>query len=57
MSRFFLLHLLCYLPTGQKYAMADKFGVKTVNVKWVYDSVEKGWCQDHSKYPVKVPCE
>ena len=33
--------------------MANKFGVKVVNIDWVYKSVEKGSCQDHAKYPVK----
>ncbi|CAK8679700.1 unnamed protein product [Clavelina lepadiformis] len=51
----FTTHLVVHKPEGQKYAMASKFGVKVVNVDWVYKSVEKGSCQDHSKFPVKVP--
>nr|CAB3267172.1 DNA topoisomerase 2-binding protein 1-like [Phallusia mammillata] len=48
-------HLIVHKPEGQKFAMASKFGVKAVNVKWVYDSVEKGSCQNHAKYTVTAP--
>uniref|UniRef100_H2Z8T6 BRCT domain-containing protein n=1 Tax=Ciona savignyi TaxID=51511 RepID=H2Z8T6_CIOSA len=47
-------HLVVHKPEGQKYAMAKKFGVKVVNVNWVYQSVEKEWCQDHTKFPVDM---
>ena len=43
--------------SGQKYMMASKFGAKIVNVDWVYKSVEKGSCQDHTKYPVATSCK
>nr|XP_039271053.1 DNA topoisomerase 2-binding protein 1-like [Styela clava] len=47
-------HLIVNKPEGQKYAMASGFGVKVVNINWIYDSVEKGSCQDNTKYPVKL---
>ena len=42
-----------FLNAGQKYEMAGKFGVKVVSKRWFVDSINKKFCQDHNKYPVK----
>lgn len=50
----FTTHLIVNKPEGQKYKMAQKFGVKVVNIDWLHDSIEKGHCLDNLKYPVTV---
>lgn len=41
------------LSSGQKYNSAFKFGVKVVNINWLYDSIEKKSCQSNEEYVVK----
>lgn len=31
---------------------AHQFGAKVVDLAWLYDSIEKGWCQDTMSYPM-----
>ncbi|XP_066502923.1 DNA topoisomerase 2-binding protein 1 isoform X2 [Hoplias malabaricus] len=45
-------HLIVSEPSGQKYEFARKWNVYCVSVHWLFDSVEKGFCQDESRYNV-----
>uniref|UniRef100_A0A1A8L296 Topoisomerase (DNA) II binding protein 1 n=1 Tax=Nothobranchius pienaari TaxID=704102 RepID=A0A1A8L296_9TELE len=45
-------HLIVSEPTGQKYECAKKWNVYCVSVNWLFDSIEKGFCQDESRYAV-----
>ncbi|KAM4544166.1 DNA topoisomerase 2-binding protein 1 isoform 1-T2 [Fundulus diaphanus] len=46
-------HLIVSEPTGQKYECARKWNVYCVSLHWLFDSIEKGFCQDESKYAVQ----
>ncbi|XP_075309189.1 DNA topoisomerase 2-binding protein 1-A-like [Odontesthes bonariensis] len=46
-------HLIVSEPTGQKYECAQKWNVYCVSLHWLFDSIEKGFCQDESRYTVK----
>ena len=39
---------------GQKYEFALKWQLKVVRSDWLYESIEKGFCQDETKYEVKT---
>ncbi|KAI3355378.1 hypothetical protein L3Q82_018222 [Scortum barcoo] len=39
--------------TGQKYECARKWNVYCVSLHWLFDSIEKGFCQDESRYTVE----
>lgn len=38
---------------GQKYECARKWNVYCVSLHWLFDSIEKGFCQDESRYTVE----
>eukprot|EP00066_Takifugu_rubripes_P017107 XP_011606373.1 PREDICTED: DNA topoisomerase 2-binding protein 1 isoform X1 [Takifugu rubripes] len=46
-------HLIVSDPTGQKYECAKKWNVYCVSLHWLFDSIEKGFCQDESRYTVE----
>lgn len=46
-------HLIVSEPSGQKYECARKWNVYCVSLHWLFDSIEKGFCQDESRYTVK----
>ncbi|XP_029954864.1 DNA topoisomerase 2-binding protein 1-A-like [Salarias fasciatus] len=46
-------HLIVNEPAGQKYECARKWNVYCVSLHWLFDSIEKGFCQDESRYTVK----
>ncbi|KAL1006923.1 hypothetical protein UPYG_G00078930 [Umbra pygmaea] len=46
-------HLIVSEPTGQKYECARKWNVFCVSLTWLFDSIEKGFCQDESRYTVE----
>ncbi|KAM9839309.1 DNA topoisomerase 2-binding protein 1 [Aulostomus maculatus] len=46
-------HLIVSEPTGQKYECARKWNVYCVSLHWLFDSIEKGFCQDESRYIVE----
>uniref|UniRef100_A0A667ZXH6 DNA topoisomerase II binding protein 1 n=1 Tax=Myripristis murdjan TaxID=586833 RepID=A0A667ZXH6_9TELE len=46
-------HLIVSDPTGQKYECARKWNVYCVSLHWLFDSIEKGFCQDESRYTVE----
>uniref|UniRef100_A0A4W5MGE4 DNA topoisomerase II binding protein 1 n=1 Tax=Hucho hucho TaxID=62062 RepID=A0A4W5MGE4_9TELE len=43
-------HLIVGKPSGQKYEYAQKWNVFCVSLHWLFDSIEKGFCQDESCY-------
>uniref|UniRef100_A0A673ZN18 DNA topoisomerase II binding protein 1 n=1 Tax=Salmo trutta TaxID=8032 RepID=A0A673ZN18_SALTR len=43
-------HLIVSKPSGQKYEYAQKWNVFCVSLHWLFDSIEKGFCQDESLY-------
>ncbi|XP_068200123.1 DNA topoisomerase 2-binding protein 1 [Antennarius striatus] len=45
-------HLIVSEPTGQKYECAQKWNVYCVSLPWLFDSIQKGYCQDESRYTV-----
>ncbi|KAJ3611303.1 hypothetical protein NHX12_021319 [Muraenolepis orangiensis] len=45
-------HLVVSEPTGQKYECARKWNIYCVSLHWLFDSIEKGFCQDESRYKV-----
>uniref|UniRef100_A0A3B5LZJ7 DNA topoisomerase II binding protein 1 n=1 Tax=Xiphophorus couchianus TaxID=32473 RepID=A0A3B5LZJ7_9TELE len=46
-------HLIVSEPTGQKYECARKWNVYCVSLHWLFDSIEKGYSQDESRYMVQ----
>uniref|UniRef100_A0A8C1NYD4 DNA topoisomerase II binding protein 1 n=1 Tax=Cyprinus carpio TaxID=7962 RepID=A0A8C1NYD4_CYPCA len=46
-------HLIVSEPTGQKYEFARKWNVFCVSLHWLFDSIEKGFCQDETRYAVE----
>ncbi|XP_023806147.1 DNA topoisomerase 2-binding protein 1 isoform X1 [Oryzias latipes] len=46
-------HLIVSEPAGQKYECARKWNVYCVSLHWLFDSIEKGFCQDESRYAVE----
>uniref|UniRef100_A0A7N6BGM3 BRCT domain-containing protein n=1 Tax=Anabas testudineus TaxID=64144 RepID=A0A7N6BGM3_ANATE len=46
-------HLIVSEPSGQKYECARKWNVYCVSLHWLFDSIEKGFCQDESRYMVE----
>ncbi|XP_062335902.1 DNA topoisomerase 2-binding protein 1 isoform X2 [Osmerus eperlanus] len=46
-------HLIVSEPSGPKYECARKWNVFCVSLHWLFDSIEKGFCQDESRYNVE----
>ncbi|XP_028823127.1 DNA topoisomerase 2-binding protein 1 [Denticeps clupeoides] len=46
-------HLIVSEPSGPKYECAQKWNVYCVSINWLFDSIEKGFCQDESNYRVE----
>ncbi|XP_061877402.1 DNA topoisomerase 2-binding protein 1-A-like [Entelurus aequoreus] len=46
-------HLIVSEPSGQKYECARKWNVYCVSLHWLFDCIEKGSCQDESRYTVE----
>ncbi|KAM4606619.1 DNA topoisomerase 2-binding protein 1 [Polymixia lowei] len=46
-------HLIVNEPAGQKYECARKWNIFCVSLYWLFDSIEKGFCQDESRYAVE----
>lgn len=42
-----------FLFAGQKYECARKWNVYCVSLHWLFDSIEKGYSQDESRYMVQ----
>ncbi|XP_060078060.1 DNA topoisomerase 2-binding protein 1-like isoform X2 [Ylistrum balloti] len=45
-------HLIINKPKGTKYEFAKKWKLNIVRTEWLYDSIEKSFCQDSEKYKV-----
>ncbi|KAL3835828.1 hypothetical protein ACJMK2_021298 [Sinanodonta woodiana] len=45
-------HLIINEAKGQKYEFAKKWNMCIIKTEWLYDSVEKGYCQKAENYPV-----
>ena len=45
-------HLIASKPAGQKYKVAQKWGLPIVRPEWVMDTIERGYCQDGNEYGV-----
>ncbi|KAL8604271.1 hypothetical protein ACOMHN_023641 [Nucella lapillus] len=45
-------HLILKEPKGQKYDYATKWKTHIVNLSWIYDSLDKNYCQEEKHYPV-----
>lgn len=43
-------HLIAYKPEGRKYQAAKNWGIQTVSIEWVRDSVERGMILDEKCY-------
>ncbi|XP_052804049.1 DNA topoisomerase 2-binding protein 1-A-like isoform X2 [Mya arenaria] len=43
-------HLIINQPKGQKYHFAKKWDIKIVRSEWLYESIEKGFCQEEEGY-------
>ncbi|KAK4250618.1 hypothetical protein C7999DRAFT_11588 [Corynascus novoguineensis] len=48
-------HLIVHKPEGRKYQAAKAWGVATVSVEWVNDSVERGLILDEKLYDPILP--
>jgi hypothetical protein len=48
-------HLIVYKPEGRKYHAAKSWGVVTVSVEWVHDSVERGLILDEKLFDPVLP--
>lgn len=48
-----LVSYVMFLISGQKYEFARKWNVYCVSLHWLFDSIEKGFCQDESRYAVQ----
>ncbi|KAJ7322572.1 hypothetical protein JRQ81_018859 [Phrynocephalus forsythii] len=45
-------HLIVQEPKGQKYECARRWNVHCISMQWLFDSLEKGFCQDEAMYSV-----
>lgn len=45
-------HLIIKEPKGQKYEFAKKWKILIVSPRWIYKSVEKGYCQEESYFKI-----
>lgn len=50
-------HLIVYKPEGRKYQAAKTWGVQTVAIEWVDDSIERGLILDEKCYDPILPKE
>lgn len=50
-------HLIVYKPEGKKYAAAKQWGVSTVTVEWLDQSIARGMILDETKYDPLLPPE
>ncbi|GAB1320889.1 protein kinase activating protein dpb11 [Madurella fahalii] len=50
-------HLIVYKPEGRKYQAAKNWGIQTVSVEWVNDSIERGLILDEKCYDPVLPKE
>lgn len=50
-------HLVAASPKGKKYEYAGNWGIKTVSLEWIRDSLERGMALEESLYRPTMPLE
>ena len=50
-------HLIVYKPEGRKYIAAGGWGIRTVSIEWLNDSIERGMILDEKCYDPLLPPE
>ncbi|KAG8198438.1 hypothetical protein JTE90_022176 [Oedothorax gibbosus] len=50
-------HLVLSDPSGDKYRYAKNWKIFCVNLNWVFDSVEAGYCKDENLYKIENTCK
>ena len=50
-------HLIAKDPNGAKYEFAERWGIKTVTVEWMEQSLERGMILEETKYHPSMPPE
>ncbi|OTA94720.1 hypothetical protein M434DRAFT_394508 [Hypoxylon sp. CO27-5] len=50
-------HLIVNRPEGKKYVAARKWGIRTVSIEWLYDSIERGMILNEECYDPTFPAE
>ncbi|KAI2470469.1 hypothetical protein F4781DRAFT_173965 [Annulohypoxylon bovei var. microspora] len=50
-------HLIVSRPEGKKYVAARKWGIRTVSIEWLHDSVERGMILNEECYDPTLPIE
>ncbi|KAK3380474.1 hypothetical protein B0T24DRAFT_615556 [Lasiosphaeria ovina] len=50
-------HLIVFKPQGRKYQAAKTWGIQTVSIRWVEDSVKRGMILDEKCYDPTLPEE
>ena len=48
-------HLIAKVPSGAKYTHAGNWGIKTVAVEWLEQSLERGMTLDETLYNLAIP--
>ncbi|RYP75504.1 hypothetical protein DL771_002389 [Monosporascus sp. 5C6A] len=50
-------HLIAYKPEGKKYKAALNWGIRTVSIEWLNDSIERGMILNEACYDPTLPQE
>ncbi|KAI8960420.1 hypothetical protein F5Y11DRAFT_330189 [Daldinia sp. FL1419] len=50
-------HLIVCKPEGKKYAAARKWGIRTVSIEWLNDSIERGMILNEECYDPTLPAD
>ncbi|RYO76210.1 hypothetical protein DL763_010668 [Monosporascus cannonballus] len=50
-------HLITYKPEGKKYKAALNWGIRTVSIEWLNDSIERGMILNEACYDPALPQE
>ncbi|OTA99357.1 hypothetical protein M426DRAFT_325221 [Hypoxylon sp. CI-4A] len=50
-------HLIVCKPEGKKYVAARRWGIRTVSVEWLHDSVKRGMVLNEESYDPTLPVE
>ena len=52
-----ITHLVAKVPSGAKYNYAGQWGIRTVTVEWLEQSIERGMILDETLYHLSIPPE
>ncbi|KAI0844556.1 hypothetical protein F5Y00DRAFT_197569 [Daldinia vernicosa] len=50
-------HLIVCKPEGKKYVAARKWGIRTVSIEWLHDSIERGMILNEECYDPTLPAD